>query len=260
MKEILIACAVVSGVGLLAGIMLTVFSKLFAVPVDETAEKINAVLPGANCGGCGYSGCSGYADAVAAGTAPLNLCSVGGPEVAAKIGEITGKSVAAEEKRIAVINCGGNNSATKKRFNYKGINSCAAASLVHGGDSACEYGCLGYGDCVSACDFNALSLVDGLPTVCKELCTSCGKCTKVCPKGLMKLKPFSKAHTVACSSKLVGGKQRKICTAGCIGCGKCVKVCPSAAIKVDSNLAKIDYSVCTSCGLCRDNCPVHCIT
>lgn len=259
MTEILIAVAIVSAIGLISGIMLTVFSKLFAVPVDETAEKVAAVLPGANCGGCGFSGCAGYAEAVASGKAVPDLCSVGGADVAARVAEIVGKSVTEAERRVAVLRCSGTCDSVKKRFQYEGIQSCAAAASVHGGDSSCEYGCLGYGDCVAACQFGALSLKNGIPDIDTSLCTACGKCVEACPKSLMRLRPISKVHTVACHSRLKGALQRKLCTAGCIGCGKCARVCPASAITVENNLAKINYSLCTACGACKESCPAHCI-
>lgn len=259
MNGILIAVGIVSGIGLLAGVILTVASKFFAVPKDETAEKVRAVLPGANCGGCGYSGCDGYAEAVANGTARPNLCSVGGAEAAKAIGAILGTEVEVGAPRVAVVQCSGTCAVTSKRFTYTDIKSCAAAVLLHGGDSACEYGCLGYGDCVNACSFGALSIQNGIASVCPELCTACGTCEATCPRGIMRLMPADHHHAVACSSKAKGAVQRKVCTAGCIGCGKCEKVCPEGAISVQSNLARIQYEKCTDCGACAENCPVHCI-
>ena len=258
--NILIGVIIVTVIGLIAGVILTAASKLFAVPVDETASKIRDVLPGANCGGCGYSGCDGYAEAVASGKAKPNLCSVGGAEAAAKIGEILGTEVEIAEKRTAVLKCKGTCDATSKKFTYDGIATCAAANMVHGGDASCEFGCLGYGDCTRACEFGAASLENGIAHFDPELCTACGKCAAACPRGLIELRPVSKTHTVSCSSKLNGAKQRKLCTAGCIGCMKCTKVCPSQAITVENNLAKINYELCTNCGACAENCPTKCIT
>jgi len=257
--NIVIAVLIVTAVGVIAGVILTVASHLFGVPADETAAKIREALPGANCGGCGFSGCDGYAEAVAAGKAKPNLCSVGGADTAAKIGEILGVEITAEERKIATLRCCGGCDKTSKRFVYSGIKSCAAVHLVHGGDGSCEYGCLGYGDCVSACQFGGVTLVNGLPQFDPEFCIGCGSCVKACPKGLITLRPISKTYTVACLSKEKGAVQRKLCTAGCIGCGKCEKVCPSGAIKVENNLAVIDYTLCTNCGLCAENCPVKCI-
>lgn len=259
MREIFIAVGMVSALGLLAGVILTVAARFFAVPTDETAEKITAVLPGANCGGCGYSGCSGYAEAVAKGLAAPNRCAVGGNAVAEEIGKILGVEVTAAERKVAALRCKGDCNATRKRFQYEGILTCTAANLVHGGDAACSFGCLGYGDCAAACEFGAITLKDGLPHPDTARCTACGQCVKACPRHLMTLRPISKTQMVACSSTEKGGPQRKVCTAGCIGCSKCTTVCETGAVTVENNLAKIDWEKCSGCGKCADICPVHCI-
>ncbi len=257
--EILTAVIIVSAIGLIAGVILTVASKIFAVPSNELQEKVREALPGANCGACGYSGCDGYAAAVASGEAKPDLCTVGGEKTAKEIGEALGIEVIAKEKNIAVVRCSGTNSACGKRFEYVGVKSCSAANLLHGGDTLCEFGCLGYGDCMNACEYGAVSVVDGLARINPELCTGCTKCSQRCPRSLIMMRPYSKSHTVGCQSKLKGAVQRKICTAGCIGCGKCTKVCPTEAISLKENLARIDTAKCTDCGACKEACPTHCI-
>lgn len=259
MNDFLIAVGIVAAIGLVCGVILTLASKFFGVPNDETAEKIRAVLPGANCGGCGYSGCDGYAEAIAKGEAKPNLCSVGGADAAKAIGEILGTEVEVSAPQVSFVQCSGTCDVAKKRFEYTDISSCSAAMLLHGGNSACEFACLGFGDCAKACTFGALSIENGIASVCVDRCSGCGTCVATCPRSILTLIPADHTHGVACSSKEKGAAQRKVCTAGCIGCGKCEKVCPSHAITVTDNLARIDYSLCNNCGECARNCPVHCI-
>jgi len=251
--EILIPVIIVATIGLIAGLGLALASKFMAVPTDEKQEKIRECLPGANCGACGYSGCDGYAEAIANGEAEPNKCAPGGVATATQLAEILGVSVDTEEK-IAFISCNGNRSITKQKYAYDGMMSCNAANLVHLGPVACEYGCIGYGDCANACPFGAITVVDGKPIVCKDTCVGCGKCVKTCPKGLISLVPKSAKVFVKCNNTQKGAPVVKVCAVSCIGCGLCAKTCESGAIKVENNVAKIDYSLCTSCGKCRDAC------
>lgn len=259
MTAILWAVGIVAGLGLLAGLILAVASVLMAVPVDEKVVRLREALPGANCGACGYSGCDGYAEAMAHDGAKVGLCSPGGEETAEKTAEILGVSGAAVEKKAAVVRCGGCEDVTRRKLHYHGIPSCAAANQFYGGDWACSYGCLGYGDCVAACAYDAIRVEKGLARVDGDKCTACGLCAKACPKSLITVLPADVKGVVRCSSHDKGAVVRKACTAGCIGCMKCTKVCEYEAITVQNHLATIRADKCVGCGKCAEACPVGCI-
>lgn len=259
MTAILWAVGVVAALGLLAGLILAIASVLMAVPVDEKVVALREQLPGANCGACGYSGCDGYAEAMAHDGAAVGLCSPGGDDVAAATAAILGVSGAAVEKKAAVVLCGGCEDATSRKLHYHGIPSCAAANQFYGGDWACTFGCLGYGDCAATCPYGAITVVNGLAQVDKNKCVACGLCTKACPKSLISLLPTQAKGVVLCSNHDKGAVTRKACTAGCIGCMKCQKVCEHDAITVQNNLASIHPDKCTGCGNCAATCPVGCI-
>ena len=253
---IIIAAAIVGGTGLFIGVFLGFAGTKFAVEVDEREEAITGVLPGNNCGGCGYAGCSGLAAAIVKGEAPVNQCPVGGAAVAAKIGAIMG--VAAEEgaKKVAFVKCAGTCDKAKQDYEYTGNEDCASMAFVpNGGPKSCNYGCLGYGSCVKACPFDAIHVVDGIAVVDKEACKACGKCVAACPKHLIELVPYDATHLVQCSSKDKGKDVMQACSVGCIGCHLCEKNCPSEAITVEGNIAHIDQSKCTHCGICAERCP-----
>lgn len=259
MVEAVVALAVS---GLAFGALLGFAAKKFAVEVDPRAEKIRGVLPGANCGACGYPGCSGLADAIAAGKAPIDACTVGKGAVAKAIAEIMGQSYVKkeDERLVARVLCMGGRGVSENRFRYDGIRDCKAALLFQGGPKACEYGCLGFGSCVKACRFDALSMgPDRLPVVDASKCTACGKCVSACPRGLIALLPESASVYVRCLNKDPGAQVRKACKVGCIACRACVRACKYDAVKVESNLAVIDYSKCTRCGECVAKCPTKCI-
>ncbi len=248
---------IVGGIGLVLAIVLSLASKFFAVPTDEKVEKIRECLPGANCGACGYSGCDGYAEALATGAEP-NLCTPGGAATADALSKVLGVEIDVDEK-IAVVHCHHSLDKATSSFAYSGVASCAAVGLMYGGPLDCKYGCLGFGDCIKVCDFGALSLVDGNIVVDKEKCGGCGKCAKACPKGIISIESANAPYYVACSNKDKGAIARKFCSAACIGCGKCAKVCTAGAITVTDNLAFIDPDKCTGCGECEKNCPTKAI-
>lgn len=259
MESILIPVIIVGVIGLVLGIGLTVASILLAVPVDEKVTKIREALPGANCGACGFSGCDGYAEAVAAGNAEANLCVPGGADTSAQVAEIAGVAAGEFVKKQAFVLCRGDCGVTSPKYDYKGLRSCAAASLIFRGPGSCGFGCIGFGDCAAVCEYGAISVKDGLARINGMLCAGCGKCVSVCPKGIIDILPSSVGAVVRCSNKDKGAATRKVCTAGCIGCKICEKKCPSGAVKVENNLAVIDPDKCTGCGICADSCPQKCI-
>lgn len=247
--------------GAVFGLALALAAKKFAIEQDPRQDRIAEVLPGANCGGCGFPGCSGLAAAIVAGKAPVDGCPVGGAAVAAKVAAIMGvEAGAAKERKVARVLCQGSPDNCGSRFVYDGLSDCKAAQLVGGGAKACVYGCLGLGSCVAACAFDALHMgPDGLPVVDEEECTSCGRCVAACPRGIIQLVPASQSVTVLCRSYARGAEVRKTCKVGCIGCGLCVKACPTGAITMENNLAVIDPAKCDACGRCVEKCPTKCI-
>lgn len=259
LKSILIAVAIVAGIGLFCGIMLALASHFMQVKADDKKEKLRACLPGVNCGACGFTGCDGYAAALAEGNAATNLCVPGADAVSRKISEVLGVEFEDVVEQVAFVRCNGSCSATTQKQIYEGIQSCAAANLIYGGDSACTFGCLGYGDCAKACPQNAICISDGVARIDTRKCIGCGLCTKVCPKKLIALFPDVEKTVVMCSNHEKGAVARKKCTNACIGCKKCELNCPQKAVTVVNNLATVDYEKCDGCGLCAENCPVKCI-
>ena len=257
--KILLPVLIFIGLGLLMGALLALASKLFAVKKDEKAEAIKEGLPGANCGGCGYSGCDAYAAAVSAGDAPVNKCSVGGVEAASKIAQIMGVDAGEQVRMRAQVMCSGTGEYAKKKYIYEGIDDCVAASKIGGGDKMCKNGCIGLGTCVRACPFDAIVVEDGVAAVDYSKCKGCGICVSACPKGIIKLIPFDAKHWVGCMSVDDGKNTRKVCDVGCISCKLCQKNCPAGAINVDNFVASIDYDKCTGCDICTDKCPRHII-
>ncbi len=253
--EILIPIIIVLAIGLIAGLGLSIASVVMAVPVDERVEKVREQLPGANCGACGYSGCDGYAEAVSKGECATNLCAPGGQAATEAISAIMGVTATAIDKQIAVVNCNGNCENVQNKMDYKGINSCAAANMLYGGTKECKYGCLGFGDCVKACLYDAVHIIDGKAVIDPEKCVACGACIKACPKGIISLKPYSQCIWVYCSNKDKGAMANKVCKVSCIACGKCAKTCEFDAISVQNNLAVINPENCTNCGKCAESCP-----
>ena len=256
MSAILIPILIVAGVGLIAGVGLAIASALMAVPVNEQEQAVLEVLPGANCGACGFSGCSGYAAALAAGEAENGLCAPGGAAVSQEIASVLGIAAADVERKTAVVHCLGTYDNTSDKLEYQGVNSCAAAMQLYGGLASCAFGCIGLGDCASVCDYGAISTCNGVASVNRQLCVGCSKCVRTCPKGIISLEKYG-TTAVYCSSRVKGGETRKVCKAGCIGCMKCTKVCPTGAITVTDFCASVDSSKCNGCGACLDVCPAN---
>lgn len=248
------------GMGLLFGAGLAYASQKLAVEVDEKVAAIRAILPGANCGACGFPGCDGYANAVAAGEAPVSSCPVGGADVATQIASVMGVEADTQDKKVAKVICDGDITKCEDKFKYEGIKDCAAAAAIQGGSKACEYGCLGLGTCVEACQFDAIKIVEGrIAEIDPEKCTACGKCIEVCPKNVIDWVPYDQSVVITCNNKEVGKVVRKKCSVGCIACRICVKNCPSNAIEFKDNLAFIDYDKCTNCFICVEKCPTKAI-
>lgn len=257
---ILTPVLIVGIIGLLAGVILAVASVVMAVPKDEKAEALEEILPGANCGACGFSGCSGYAKAMAEGTAQPGLCSPGGADTAAECAKLLGSGDVTLERKTAVVHCMGSSDNTEDKMIYDGTNSCAAAILLAGGVSSCAYGCMGFGDCVQACEYGAVRICNGLAKIDPQLCKACGKCVTACPKGILSLVPVKKTAVVRCSSCARAKDVMAVCKVGCIGCGKCTRTCEFGAISVSNGLAAVDSAKCTGCGKCMEACPRHVIT
>ena len=246
-------------VAFVLGFLLGFFKKMFYVPVDERVEKVRAVLPGANCGGCGFPGCDGFAAAVVAGKTHVDGCPAGGEAVAEAVGGVLGIAALIEQKD-ALLQCQGCTSNAITNGEYVGLKSCAASKLTTNGTKACPYGCIGFGDCVSVCKFGALSMGDdGLPHIDHFACTGCGMCASVCPQRLIALVHTKYTRAVALCSNRTTNKSSvlKQCKAGCIKCAKCEKNCPTGALILKDGIPWVDHAQCTSCGVCVSGCPTH---
>lgn len=253
--------ALMGVMGLIFGIVLAIASIVFRVHQDERIGLIRAALPGANCGGCGYPGCDGYASGVVNEGAAVNKCSVGGAKVAEAIAKIMGVDAGATVPVRAFLKCKGTCEASPRQLIYDGIQDCRSAVTVPGGSpNACPFGCVGLGTCVKVCNFGALSMGDdGLPKVDVSKCVGCGACVSACPKGMLCLVPVTADVIVACNSHWKGLMVKSVCSAGCIGCTLCEKKCPKQAITIEHDLAVIDQSKCIKCGICAKVCPAKCI-
>lgn len=257
--NILIAFLVVGIIGLIAAVMIALVSHFFGMEEDQKVKEVRACLPGINCGACGYKGCDDYAAALAEGNAKPNLCVPGAESVAEELGTLLGIEVEPPKDVVAFVHCNGNCEATSERAEYLGISRCSAAAMLYGGPEACQYGCMGFGDCTVVCPAGAICLKDGIAHVDTSRCLGCGLCTAVCPKKLISLVPQETAAAVMCNNKDKGADARKACKNACIGCKKCEKTCPQGAITVENNLARINYEKCTGCGACAESCPTGCL-
>lgn len=264
MNLILIAVLSLSIIALVLAGVLYVASKKFAVYEDPRISKVNEVLPQANCGGCGYPGCGSFADACVKDGLNGKFCPVGGQAVMSQVASILGVSAEEKEPTVAVVRCNGTCEHRPRLNQYDGAKSCAIASMLYGGETGCSYGCLGCGDCVSVCDFDAIHMnpKTGLPEVDEDKCTSCGACVKACPKNIIEIRPKGKKSRrvyVSCVNKDKGALTKKACNVGCIACTKCQKTCPFEAITISDNLAYIDPYKCKSCRKCVEVCPQNTI-
>jgi len=241
--------------GAVFGILLGIAAKAFRVEKDEREEKILELLAGANCGGCGYPGCGGFASALCEGKANLSDCPSTKAESKEKIAEILGVANEETEPKVAYVLCSGNCNSAAVQCEYEGITDCIAAARYGGGDKACSFGCIGYGTCADVCPFGAIHIEDRVAVVDKNKCTACGACVDICPQHVIKLVGLKQRTFVKCRSVDKGANLKNVCSAGCIGCKICEKNCPKEAIKVNNNLAEIDYDLCVNCGICASKCP-----
>ncbi len=246
-------------IGMVIGASLAVAAKYLAVREDPRIGGVTELLPGANCGGCGYAGCADYARAVVMAGADITLCAPGGPECVAALAGFLGMTAGSVEKKTAVVLCCGDDEAARRRFAYNGIADCAAAHATAGGEKTCTYGCLGYGSCGRVCPVNAIVIEKGLARVRKDLCIACGKCVAACPRALIRLVPAAASIHVLCSSKDKGPVVKQACETGCIGCRLCTKFGDEGAFVMDGFLARVDYSVPVTREEVIEKCPAKCI-
>ena len=262
MNDILLAVGMLSGLGVLFGLLLAWASKKFHVDVDPRVARIMELLPGANCGACGAAGCGSFAEGLVEKKYSLNSCVACAAEQRLRLAEVLGAStddLSQSIAQIAVVGCGGGTRCLDS-FAYRGLPDCRVAAQALGGHKQCRYGCLGQGTCQKACPFGAITMGDdNLPHVSPSACRGCKKCVAVCPRGIMYMVERKKKVYIACRSRDKGPLVMKKCTAGCIACGRCVKICPVQAITLENNLATINYATCISCKKCVSACPTKAI-
>ncbi len=268
MNSIIIAAVLLGGIAFVAAIVLFACSKKFAVFEDPRIGQVNRLLPGANCGGCGFAGCNAMAEALVKesdkGSIEGLFCPVGGAEVMSQVANLLGMSVAKGEPQIAVIRCNGNCKNRPQTSQYVGLRTCAAMNVCGAGETACGYGCLGCGDCENVCQFDAIHInaETGLPEVDDTKCVACGACIKTCPRQIIELRkkgPKNRRVFVSCVNHDKGAIALKACQSACIGCGKCAKACKFEAITVEDNLSYIDFTKCRLCKNCVAVCPTKAI-
>lgn len=262
------AVIVLGAIALVASVVLYVCAKKFAVEEDPRIGQVLEALPGANCGGCGFPGCSGMADALVkacdAGSLEGLLCPVGGQQVMSEVADLLGMAVANTDPKVAVVRCNGTCEHRPRIAEYSGLRTCFAMNSTGAGETGCGFGCLGCGDCVAACQFDAIHMnpETGLPEVDEEKCVACGACVKACPRHIIELRKKGvkgRRVYVQCVNEDKGVVAKKACEVACIGCGKCQKVCQFDAITIENNVSYIDFNKCRLCRKCVEECPTNAI-
>jgi len=243
-QDLLMSMASMGGLGALFSIGLIIANLKLHVEEDPRIALVLEALPGANCGGCGYPGCGAFAERIVAGSAAINACPVNTEDGVAEIASIMGVDAEAGEKRVARVLCRGGNLETAKKGVYLGINTCIAAHLTFGGEKLCQFGCLGFGDCVKSCTFDAIFMSEnGLPVVDEQKCTGCGNCEAACPRKIIEIHPVSHRIFVFCKNRDEAKYARSVCTRACNACKACIKGAAEGAIVMENNLAVIDYDI-----------------
>ncbi len=256
------AVSSLGAVALTLGVIIHYVSKKFHVEEDPMVTIINDILPGVNCGACGYPSCGQFAEVLVETKDSSMSCPVGGSDLAAKLGETLGITMAEPKPQTAVLLCQGDNNTARETAEYLGIQDCWAATQAFVGPKQCKYSCVGLGSCIAYCDFDAMRLENGLVVIDKDRCTACAACIAACPTGVLVMQDKkAERYFIACNSHDKGAATKKACDAGCIACQKCVKVCEDNAIVIENFLARIVQEKCTACGKCIDVCPtkVNCI-
>lgn len=256
---ILLQTVIIGGTGLVCAAVLAIAARFLMVEEDPRVEAITAMLPGINCGTCGYAGCADYAKAIALHGAPVDLCKPGGHDTAKNVAAFMGVSAAASERKVALVFCKGDNTTAGRTVLYNGVSDCAAAQQIGGNGKECRYGCLGLGSCARACPVGAIEITDGLAVVHPDLCISCGRCVATCPRRLIAMVPESRSIHILCSSHDPGPAVRKVCRVGCIACTLCVKAVNGVGIAIRNNLAVMDYGVSVTNEDTIAKCPQHTI-
>ncbi len=266
MDIILNTLITLSALGIILAVILYIVASKFKVVEDPKIDEVEEMTPGANCGGCGYPGCRGFAEAcVGADNLEDLFCPAGGNDVMKGIANVLGLTAEEKEPQVAVLRCNGTHAKRRKTSEYDGPSNCAIAHSLYGGDTDCPFGCLGLGDCVVSCSFGAIFIDDetGLPVIDEEKCTACGACVKACPRAIIELRNVGKKSRrifVSCVNHDKGAPAKRACDSACIGCNKCVKTCPFDAIVVENFCAYIDYEKCKLCRKCVQECPTGAIT
>lgn len=262
METIVFAIVLLAILGLIGAVVLLIASRVFKVEEDTRLAYLASLLPGINCGSCGFPGCASYAKAMLAGES-TGLCSPGGQHLAENLSEFLGRKPEKVVSKKAVVLCQGSRDHLDYNVEYEGTRSCRIFNTMFFSSTSCPYGCIGFGDCADACTFGAIDVENGLATIVNDRCTGCEACLVMCPRSLIKMfanDPGSETATVSCLNIMAAKRTRKVCSIGCIGCGKCVKVCPQDAIVVTNNLANIDPDKCDGCLSCVEVCPTDSIT